>query len=128
MSSNSFESTVDLEPRHSILALKLIFLLHVGPLLLLPFAMQPGTPLMALLGLFALSWLTLRRHPVFGYGLKALTRLTWHAEGGWTLHDAYGSYEAQLLPGTYVHSRLIVLRFQLKDGRRRTRAARHRRR
>ena len=126
MSSNSFESTVDLAPRHSLIALKLIFLLHVGPVVLLPFAMEQGMPMLVILGLFMLSWLALRRHPVFGYGPKALTRLTWHApneQGGqWTLHDSRGSYEAELLPSSYVHPRLLVLNFRLKNGTRRTRA------
>lgn len=122
MSSNSFESTVDLELRHSLTALKLIFVLHVGPVVALPFAMEQGVAMLVILGLFMLSWLALRRHPVFGYGPKALTRLTWHAEGHWTLHDSRGSYEAELLPSSYVHPKLLVLNFRLKDGKRRTRA------
>lgn len=125
MSSNNFESTVDFSPRPSLLALKLLFLLHVGPVVLLPLAMESGTPMLLILGAFALSWFFLRRHPVFGYGEKALTRLTWHAptetQSGWTLHDARGTHNAQLLPSSYVHPRLLVLNFKLADGTRRTR-------
>lgn len=117
MSSNSFESTIDLAPRPSMRALKLLFCLHVAPLAVLPFAMQPGVPMMVLVGLFGLSWLWLRRHPVFGFGPKALTRLTWHAEGGWTLHDGAGkTFEAELLGSSFVHAALLVLNFRLKTG------------
>lgn len=137
-SSNSAsiaDPALDLQPKYSVLAFKLMFLLHVGPVLLLPFAMQQGPAMLAILGLFMLSWLMLRRHAVFGYGPKALTRLVWHPEAGipqqdsqssavghWTLHDSHGSYEAELLPSTYVHPRLLVLNFKLKNGQRRTRA------
>lgn len=127
MSSNSSVPTaeapaLDVPLKHSVLALKLIFLLHVGPVVLLPLAMPPGTPMLVILGLFMLSWLALRRHPVFGFGPKALTRLTWHGDGHWTLHDERGSYEAELLPSSTVHPKLLVLNFKIRDGARRTRA------
>lgn len=127
MSSNNSASTaetpaLDLQLGHSVLALKLIFLLHVGPVVLLPFAMQQGTPMLVILAGFMLSWLALRRHPVFGFGAKALTRLTWHGDGHWTLHDSLGSYEADLLPSSIIHPKLLVLNFKLKDGARRARA------
>lgn len=126
MSSNNFESTVDFSPRPSLLALKLLFLLHVGPVVLLPLAMESGTPMLVILGVFALSWFSLRRHPVFGYGPKALTRLTWHApedgQRGWTLHTTSGAQiEAQLRGDSYVHPRLMVLRFSGNDARTYTR-------
>lgn len=126
MSSNSFESTVDLHARHSLIAIKLLFFLHVTPVVVLPFAMERATPMMLILGLVMLSWLALRRHPVFGFGPKALTRLTWHAAGhegsGWTLHTASGrQIEAELRPDSTVHPRLLVLRYSGKDGRTYTR-------
>ena len=77
--------------------------------------------MLGLLALIALSWFGLRRHPVFGFGPKALTRLTWHTEGGWTVHDKAGEYSAELQGNSYVHSALLVLNFRLKNGTRRTR-------
>ncbi|MGH8461214.1 MAG: protein YgfX [Stenotrophobium sp.] len=121
-SPNGFSATLDLAPKASMRAFSLIFGLHVAVLVLVPFAMQPGLMMAAVLGLIGLSWLGLRRHPVFGFGDKAIVRLVWHAEGGWTLHDAVGRHsEATLLGNSYVHARLLVLNFRLKSGRRRTR-------
>lgn len=121
MSSNSFASTIDLLPGPSMRAFKLLFWLHVVPIAILPFAMQQGPMMLGLLALFALSWFSLRRHAVFGFGPKALTRLTWHAEGGWTIADKAGEYPAELQGNSYVHNALLVLNFRLQNGRRRTR-------
>lgn len=106
-----------------MLAFKILFWLHVLPMLGLMFAMKPGTPMMILILLFGVSWGSLRRHAVFGFGPRALTRLTWHAEGNWTVHDAAGAHEAELLPSSYVHPKILVLNFKFKDGgKTRTRA------
>lgn len=110
-------------------AFKLMFWLHVIPIAILPFAMKEGPMMLSLLALIALSWFSLRRHPVFGFGPKALTRLTWHAEaspelsrgGGWTVHDTAGEYSAELQGNSYAHTALLVLNFRLKNGTRRTR-------
>jgi toxin CptA len=77
-----------------------------------------------LASLIALSWVMTRRHAVFGFGPNALSRLTWHAEGEWTLHDTRGARwdRAELLGSSLVHDRLLVLKFRLPDGERRTRA------
>lgn len=123
MSSNSFAATIDLTLRPSMRALQILFVLHLIPVGLLPFAMQPGQPMILLAAAFAVSWLWLRRHPVFGYGQRALIKLIWHTEGHWTLREQSGlSAEAELLGNSYVHPRLLVLNFKLKDGSRRTRA------
>lgn len=123
MSSNSFAATIDLQLRPSTRALKLLFTLHLVPVGILPFAMQPGQPMILLAAAFAVSWLCLRRHPAFGFGQRALARLTWHAEGNWTLREQSGlSSEATLQGNSYLHPRLLVLNFKLKDGSRRSRA------
>lgn len=128
MSSNSFAGTIDLQLRPSLRALKLLFALHLVPVAILPFAMQPGQPMIVLAAAFALSWLWLRRHPVFGFGPRALARLTWHAEadadaGTWSVREQSGlSSTAELLGNSYVHPKLLVLNFRLKDGTRRSRA------
>ncbi|MGH8429375.1 MAG: protein YgfX, partial [Solimonas sp.] len=122
MSSNSFAATIDLNLRPSQRAHRLLFLLHVVPLVLLLFAMQPGTPMMLVAGGFGLSWLWLRRHAVFGFGPRALARLVWQAEGQWLVFDQAGrKSDAELLGYSCVHSRLMVLNFRLKSGEHRTR-------
>jgi toxin CptA len=123
MSSAPFAATVELAPRPSIRALTFLFALHgvIGVLLLLAL---PRGGLMALgAGLLAISWMALRRHPVFGFGPRALVRLTWHAEGGWTLHESGGAtYDAALRGDSLVQPWLLVLNFERADGGRRTRA------
>jgi toxin CptA len=123
VSSSSFAATLDLAPRPSPRAHRYLFLLHAGLLVLLLIAIPAGGPL-ALLALgLGISWLWLRRHPVFGFGSRALTRLIWHAEGYWTVHEASGRrVEAELQADSLLHPRLLVLNFRgREDGRRRTR-------
>ena len=123
MSSPPFDATIDLAPRASLRALALLFWLHAAALGAMLFAVRSGPVLAGLAGLVLLSWIWTRRHPVFGFGPRALTRLTWHAQGGWTLHDASGaSVEAELQGNSLVHDALIVLNFRVKDGRTRSRA------
>lgn len=122
MSSSSFASTVDLSLRSSARAQQLLFWLHVLPLLVLVFgADNPGLMLTAVALGIGLSWIWLRRHPVFGHGARAITRMVWHADGRWTLHQGSRSLDAELLGSSYVHSALLVLNFREKGGRRHTR-------
>ena len=78
--------------------------------------------MVAMTAAVAASWLWTRRHRAFGHGLRALSRMTWHAEGGWSVHDAAGSHDAELLGSSLVHDLLLVLEFRLRDGARRSRA------
>ncbi len=122
MSSSSFDATIDLAPRPSLRALKLLFWLHVVPLALMLAALEPGPAMAALATALGVSWLWLRRHPAFGFGRKALARLTWHQDGKWTLHQASGeNFEAELLGNSLVHQRLIVLNFAVQKELRRPR-------
>ncbi|TXH06400.1 MAG: hypothetical protein E6R07_01025 [Nevskiaceae bacterium] len=129
MSSNSFAGTVDLTLRPSMRAFKGLFWLHVLPIALLPFAMEPGPAMWLLLVLFGASWLGLRRHPVFGFGPRALNRLLWHGDNAtepaagaaWVVYDAAGAHEAELLGSSTVHPRILILNFRLKTGGRRSR-------
>ena len=118
-SSSSFASTVDLRLRPSIRALRVIFLLHVLCIGLLPFAVPTGWPMLALLAAFAVSWLSLRRHPALGFGPRALTRIVYHADGSWSIHFGKEERRAELIRGSVVHRRLLVLCFREVDGRRR---------
>lgn len=123
MSSPPFDSTLELAPRPSVRALTLLFWLHVGVLGLVLVALKPSGGMAGFAALTALSWIMTRRHPVFGFGPNALTRLTWHADGTWTVHDTRGArWDAELLGNSLVHDRLLVLNFKLQDGDKRTRA------
>lgn len=118
----SFETTVDVSLRPSLRLLQWLSTLHVLPLALIPFAMQPGVPMALLIAALALSWFVLRRHAVFGYGRRALRRLVWQADGRWTVYDASNQpLAAELETGSLRHPRLLLLRFRLESGGHRTR-------
>ena len=115
MSSPSFDATIDFVPRPSLRALQILFWLHIVPLGLMLIALEPGWRMALLAGALGASWLWLRRHPSFGFGRKALTRLMWHQDGKWTLYQAGGgSFDAELRGNSLVHARLIVLNFESK--------------
>lgn len=123
MSSNAFSATIDLRPRPSLRALQLVVGLHVIAAAL-AFVAQPPDHLGLVLSVaLMLSWFSLRRHPVFGFGRRALTRLTWHADGPkWTVESAAGgAVDASLLPSTRVTRVGLVLNFRLAGGQRRSR-------
>ncbi len=118
----SFETTVDVSLRPSLKLLKWLSTLHVLPLALIPFAMQPGLPMALLIAALALSWFSLRRHAVFGYGRRALRRLVWQADGRWSVYEAADRpLSAELETGSLRHPRLLLLRFRLEGGGHRTR-------
>ena len=122
MSSPGFADTIDLAPRPSVRALTLLFVLHVAILALLVLSLRAGFALALMACAVAWSWLRLRRHPVFGYGPRALTRLIWHADGRWTIHDAGGAREAELHGSSIVLPGLMVLNFRIRGVGRRSRA------
>jgi toxin CptA len=124
MSSSIFDAPVDLALRPSLRALTLLFALHGALAVLIMLALPAGAAMaLAALGVAA-SWFTLRRHPVFGFGPRALTQLTWNASGDWTLRDASGTtQDAELEGNSFVTPYLLVLNFRIRDSkRRRTRA------
>lgn len=113
---------VELQLKPSLKLLKVVSTLHILPLAVLPFAMQPGPAMWLLIAAFAGSWFWLRRHPAFGYGPRALVRLTWHADDSWTLHESGGvQHSAQLKGDSSRHPQWLVLRYALKGGGTRTR-------
>lgn len=114
---NEFGRTVELSPRPSLRALRWVFALHLLCFALLLAAQPPRLPMLVIVAAFTLSWAWVRRHPALGFGPRAWTRLTWHAEGGWTLHRASGTQvAAELQPDSIVRPSLLVLRFRLADG------------
>ena len=118
------EGALVLGPRASLRALTILMILHGSVGLLMLLVNPPQWLLFALLAAVLVSWLRVRRHPAFGFGNRALVRLTWHAEGPWTLHDASGAQydDAHLEGDSLVLPGLVVLNFRLADGARRTRA------
>lgn len=119
--TGDFAATIDLGLRPSLRALRLVFCLHALCIGLLPLAMQPGWPAVLLAGAFAGSWLWLRRHPALGFGKRAIDRIVWHADGGWSLWIGRREIRAELRDESLIHRRLLVLRFRAEDGRRYTR-------
>lgn len=113
----SFATTVDLGLQPSLKLLKLASTLHILPLAVLPFTMQPGAAMWVLIAVFAASWFWLRRHKSLGFGKQAVVRTIWHADDSWTLYQSDGvPHNATLLPNSTVHPSLLILRFDLKDG------------
>ena len=113
----SSAATVELKLLPSVKMLKIISTLHILPLAALPFAMQPGPAMWALIAAFAASWFWLRRHAAFGYGPKALVRLTWHEDDSWTIHQANGAqHQASLLPNSSQHPQWLILRYAIAGG------------
>ena len=118
----SSATTVELRLVPSLKVLKLVSTLHILPLAALPFAMQPGPVMWALIAAFAGSWFWLRRHPAFGFGKTALVRLTWHEDDSWTVHQADGlQHTAMLKSDSTQHPQGLILRYALKGGGTRTR-------
>src|SRR3546814_5375275 len=104
--------TVDLRLKPSLRALRVVFLLHVICLVLLMFAMQPGWPMMVLVALFGVSWFALRHSAVLGLNTKAITRVVWHADGGWLVFRGVHECKAELKDNSMIHAALHVLNFR----------------
>lgn len=124
MSSNAFSATIDLTLRPSLRGMQLVVGLHVLAASLAMVAQPPDHLGLLLSGLLLLSWFSLRRHPLIGFGKRALSHLIWHADGpDWRLETTGGSAsDATLLPSTLITRHLLVLNFKLADGSRRSRA------
>lgn len=122
MSSNSFASTVDLALKPSARAHFVLFALHAVPLAAMPLAMPSGFPMIGVACVLGASWLWLRRHPALGHGPKALRRIVWRADGGWSVTTAGGQAREAVLRGdSTVWSAAIVLNFDVQPGGRATR-------
>ena len=122
MSFSAFSTSLDLKLRPSVRAVVWLSALNMAAVALVVLSNPQKYLGLGMALLFLLSWLTLRRHPAFGYGPRALTHLIWHAEGSWTLESVSGGrQEAELLGGSVVQSWIIALNFRLENGRKRTR-------
>jgi toxin CptA len=122
MSSTAFNTSLDLSPGPSVRAILALSVLHMGAVVLVVLAQLPKPASLAMALLLLASWFTLRRHPAFGFGPRALHHLILHAAGGWSVESVKdGRGDAELLDGSVVQSWIIVLNFRLKSGRKRSR-------
>ncbi len=113
MSSPASASTLDVKLRPSRRALQWIYLMHFVPLVVLAFSMRANATTMLIAAGFAVSWWWLRKHPAFGFGRKAITRLVWQPTTGWQLHDASGrAQRAVLHKCTTIGRNIIVMNFK----------------
>jgi hypothetical protein len=73
-----------------------------------------------LLALVALSFYRNYRRHVLHRGRRAPRRVVCHGDGRWLLQDHRGEMqEARLLPSSYLHPRLVILNFTLRQRPRR---------
>lgn len=113
---------VDLLLKPSARAHHLLFWLHVLPLALLPLAMEARSALVLVALALGASWLWVRRHPAFGHGPRAVSRIVGDPDGRWIIGNRDGrQVEATLLGDSTVLSWILILNFRAADGRRRTR-------
>jgi toxin CptA len=88
--------------------------MHGGALLLIPPLKLPAwlALLLSTAVVVSLTY-TLTTHALLS-SRRAIVQLIWDAEGKWTLLTLKGErLEAQLLPITYLHPRLVILNFRL---------------
>lgn len=111
-------ASIELRLKPSLGALQLVFLLHLLVIVMLPLALPPGAVMLSLLAGVAASWFWLRRHPVLGFGPRAITRLVWHGDGGWSLYRGEREIQASLLDRSLVHPRVLLLQFRTPEGQR----------
>lgn len=114
----------EVTPRPSYKALHVLLPLHAVPLAAVPLFYHGSLlwPPLLLAALVAVSWLYVRRHPVLGFGPRALTRIIAHDNGDWLVEDAAGHRQGAHLAGnSVVMARMMLLNFRLADGHRRSR-------
>lgn len=103
-------------------AFRIVFWLHIVPLIGVAFAMPAGWLMMGIGFGFAASWLWLRRHPALGFGPRAVVHLLGLDDGRWIVTTARGQREEAVLePGSVVQPWLIALQFRTESGRVRSR-------
>jgi hypothetical protein len=116
MSSPSYAAPLRLERRPSRYLLSALLVVHGTALLvliLLPVVWWIKVPLaLAVLAQGIVSW---RRQLMLGSAL-ATQRLVWTGGSSWELFNRDGAVRrARLLPGSYIHPWLVVLRFLTED-------------
>lgn len=112
MSSNQSEPPLHLEPRSSRRLALALLLIHGAAMVAVVNLVLPPWGLAALAGSVIVSlYYTVNTH-VLGRSRSAVCSLLWDSSGQWTLVSCGGErWDARLLPGSYIHPRLLVLNF-----------------
>ncbi len=115
MSSTRSEPPLHIEPRSSRQLAVALLLLHGAAMVAVVNLVMPIWGLAALAGSVIVSlYYTINTH-VLGRGQSSVCALLWDAEGDWTVTSCRGQqWAARLMPGSYVHPRLMVLNFALE--------------
>ena len=119
---SSIKSLVPLRitPRRSPWLAALLLFMHIGALIIIILLPLPAWA-KALLGAMLVTslWFTLNTH-VLRRSQTAIVEALWDGDGQWTIRTADGQErEGRLLPGGYVSTGLIILRFALESNWRR---------
>lgn len=116
MSLTRSEPPLHIEPRSSRQLALALLLLHGAAMVAVVNLAMPVWGLAALAGSVIVSfYYTVNTH-VLGRGESSVCALLWDAEGDWTVTSCRGQqWAAKLLPGSYVHPRLMVLNFALES-------------
>jgi toxin CptA len=115
MSSIKSLAPIRIEPRRSLRLAALLVLMHAGAvviIILLPIAVWVKAPLCALLIVSLLNMLNIH---ALRRGKASIVEALWEGDGQWRLGTADGrEHTARLLPGSYVSSHLVILRFAME--------------
>ena len=118
MSSDSSAPTLEVALRPSVRAVQWLLILHLIVIALVFTAGPPKWAALLMALLLLASWLQLRRHPAFGYGPRAVTRLGALGDGSWRIESTGGAASpASLLGSSVIWPTLLVLGFRREDGR-----------
>jgi hypothetical protein len=98
-------------------AVQWLLTLHLLVIALAFAAAPPKWAGLLMAALLLLSWMQLRRHSAFGYGPRALVRLSALGDGSWRIESANGTVvAAELLGSSVIWPVLLVLGFRGEDG------------
>lgn len=116
MSSTRSEPPLHIEPRGSRQLALALLLLHGAAMVAVINLVIPAWGLAALAGSVIVSlYYTINTH-VLGRGQGSVCALVWDTDGEWTVTSCAGQqWAARLLPGSYIHPRLMVLNFALES-------------
>ncbi len=120
MSSNYSATCIEFKTRASRQLTWLLAGFHAlaAVVILLSVPYRPAAA--ALLLLTFLSWYRANRVHIQRRGNQALRRIVWKPDGRWQVDDIAGiTHDAELLPSSYLHRRLVILNFLLAGGQRR---------
>jgi len=116
MSSPSYAAPLRLERRPSRYLLSALLTVHgMALLVLMPLPVVWWIKALLALAVLAQGIVSWRRQLAFGPA-AAVQRLVWSGGSRWELFNRDGAgRRARLLPGSYIHPRLVILRFLTED-------------